>query len=572
AVGMTFEEASSGGGAIRRSDGTVLTLRDAAWHHYTAAWATLLTTARRASERVRDYAEFRRSAVTDGARTVPRAVVFERDEQDRADSLAALLRRNGIDVGFVRGGTRLADAAEHGGARAGVATVPAQPTGPTRPDAVGGGYVVDFAQPQGRLARALLEPDAVLDSAFIAEENERRRTAQASRFYDITAWSLPYAYRLRAWSVRGAPPPSVGTAPRSEPARIRTDSARVMTAAPEVLPRARHAYAFASGSEAAIRTVAALLSDSVRVWYAPRSFVSGGVSFPRGAFVVRVAGNDSSVHDRIRRHAAANALLVVSLASALVEQGTDLGSNSVYPVRAPRVALVGGAPIQGTSFGFAWFALERRIGIPVTTVDASTLAGPVLDEFNVLIVPSVAAAAFERTLGDAGRDRIAQWVRGGGVLITIDAATGWLASERLGLSRLRARRDSARADSSGGAPLPADVPGAIVRVVGDTLSPLMAGVHDREFAAMANSDRAYTVPRDLRAGEAVVRYAPRDRLRLAGYLWPESPARLADSPYLWTERVGRGRVIAFAGEPNFRDLWRGLLPLFANSVLLGASF
>src|SRR5215208_2834623 len=185
---------------------------------------------------------------------------------------------------------------------------------------------------------------------------------------------------------------------------------------------------------------------------------------------------------------------------------------------------------------------------------------------------SVAAAAFERTLGDAGRDRIAQWVRGGGVLITIDAATGWLASERLGLSRLRARRDSARADSSGGAPLPADVPGAIVRVVGDTLSPLMAGVHDREFAAMANSDRAYTVPRDLRAGEAVVRYAPRDRLRLAGYLWPESPARLADSPYLWTERVGRGRVIAFAGEPNFRDLWRGLLPLFANSVLLGASF
>src|SRR5690606_4414187 len=42
AVGMTYEQASSSGGAIRRSDGTILTLRDAASHHYTAAWATVL--------------------------------------------------------------------------------------------------------------------------------------------------------------------------------------------------------------------------------------------------------------------------------------------------------------------------------------------------------------------------------------------------------------------------------------------------------------------------------------------------------------------------------------------------
>jgi hypothetical protein len=40
----------------------------------------------------------------------------------------------------------------------------------------------------------------------------------------------------------------------------------------------------------------------------------------------------------------------------------------------------------------------------------------------------------------------------------------------------------------------------------------------------------------------------------------------------WPERAGRGRVIGFAGDPNFRDLWPGLLPVFANAVLLGASF
>jgi hypothetical protein len=47
---------------------------------------------------------------------------------------------------------------------------------------------------------------------------------------------------------------------------------------------------------------------------------------------------------------------------------------------------------------------------------------------------------------------------------------------------------------------------------------------------------------------------------------------VAGTPYLWTERVGRGRVIGFAADPSFRDMWHGLLPLFANTVFLGPSF
>jgi hypothetical protein len=191
---------------------------------------------------------------------------------------------------------------------------------------------------------------------------------------------------------------------------------------------------------------------------------------------------------------------------------------------------------------------------------------------DVLVVPSAQAAGLERALGSDGRAALTAWVRNGGVLVTLDGATEWLASEALGLSRLRVRRDSVRADSAGGAPLPAGVPGAIVRAVADTLSPLLAGIRDTELPVLVFSDRAFIVPKDLRAGEAVVRYAGAARLRLSGYLWPEAPARLAESPWLWTERVGRGRVIGFAGDPNFRDLWRGLLPLFANAVFLGASF
>ena len=55
-----------------------------------------------------------------------------------------------------------------------------------------------------------------------------------------------------------------------------------------------------------------------------------------------------------------------------------------------------------------------------------------------------------------------------------------MAQERVGLVRTRVRRDSTRADSTGGAPLPGSLPGVLARATVDTLSPLMAGVLNRD--------------------------------------------------------------------------------------------
>ena len=550
AIGMTYEEASSGGGAIRKGDGTLLTLRDAAWHHYTASWATVVTAARRARERVSDYLAFRQSAVSDGERGPIRTVAIAPDGQGRADSLVSHLLTNGIAVGRLRAPADVRDAVAFG------------ESAPRLVHLAAGTYVVDLAQPQGRLAKALLEPDAQLDSSFIAEELERRRTGQSDRFYDMTAWALPYVFHAGAWWTRGTVGP---TDPVDAAALAVGRAAQVPSAAPQ------YAYAFPAGSEASLRLLAALLSDSVRVAFAPRTFTQAGARFPNGTFLVRVAANGSQVGDVVARRAAEAGARVVALRSAAADSGPDLGSNSVFPVKAPRVALVGGQPVSGGSFGFAWFAFDQRLHYPVVTVNAASLGGLDLKNFDVVVVPSVGVGAFDRVLGESGKERLVSWVKDGGTLITLDGATSWLAAEKTGLARLRLRRDTTRADSAGGAPLPSYVPGAIVRLTGDTLSPLLAGIGATEVPAQVSSDRIYNPPKDLAPGEAILRYAPVARLRLAGYLWPEVPARLAESVYLWTENAGRGRVIGFAGDPNYRDLWRGLLPLFANAVFLGPS-
>ncbi|HEX5634047.1 MAG TPA: hypothetical protein VFX50_12500, partial [Gemmatimonadales bacterium] len=264
-VGMLFESASSSGGAVRRNDGTVRTLHQAAWEHYTAEWATVRTSARRRTELVGDYARARAGAIAIHARSPMRAIVFSRDAEGRADSLAAKLRDNGIEVQRLTSGTELRDATPFGATSAATARLRA------------GDYVVDLAQPQGHLAKALLEPDAELDSAFLRFELELRRTGQRNRFYDVTAWSLPLAWRVPAWHLRSVPlgVAADGAPPASHPAP----------------GTARYGYAWAPGSEAALRLLASLLKDSVRVRFAPYSFTTGGESFPAGAFLVRVAAN-----------------------------------------------------------------------------------------------------------------------------------------------------------------------------------------------------------------------------------------------------------------------------------------
>jgi hypothetical protein len=547
-IGMLFESASSSGGAVQRSDGAIRTLRQAAWEHYTAEWATVRTSARRRTELLSDYAKSRRDAISIHAAGPMRAIVFERDGQGRADSLALKLRANGIDVLRLTADADVRDATLFGERSA---------ASSTRLRA--GSFVVDLAQPQGHLAKALLEPDAELDSAFIKLELEMRRTGQPDRFYDITAWSLPYAWRVKAWHTRSVP--TGATAFTSLP----------RDATPPV-PRAQYGYVFDPGSEASLRLLASLLKDSVRVWHAPRAFTAGGRAFPHGAFLVRVAPNGESIHERVSSLATEAGAAVYPIPSAGVEEGTDLGSNSVRPIRFPRVALLASAPVSGNSFGFSWFALDQRVGYPTTLVDAAFVSGPGMSDFNVLVMPSLQGAALDRALGDAGKTRLADWVRNGGVLITIDGATAWVAQESTKLARIRVRRDTTRADSAGGAPLQTNLPGVIARATIDTLSPLLAGVNETDIPVFANSDRVLTVPKDLTAGEAIVRFAPANRVRLAGYFWPEMPERIALSPWLWTERVGRGRVIAFAHDLNFRDLFRGLLPLFGNAVLLGGTF
>jgi hypothetical protein len=416
ATGMTYETDGGGWKGLlwRREDGSLLSFRDGIAKHWTSAMATIEVTASRAAERLRDYAAYRRRAVEAGRAGPMRAVVIEaaRDPQ-RAAELAAALARAGVEV-------RRADAA-FGAARAHAYGAGSLPNAPAAARTfAAGSYVVDLAQPQGRLARAILEPAPVLDPAFARRQVERFRrnlrrgdagAREDAEFYDITAWSLPVAFGVEAYWTEDAggargellrdpaaalPGPGLAEAPAAEPGALTpapfaarptalagpaagpyAAGALGATAGGDLLPApvdggiaagangatAARATALLFGPErtGATRLAFQLLAAGYRVGVAADTVEAGGRLWPRGTYVVRTSRNDTTPRRRGRP------------ARARGRRGGHAGGLGVHRARAVRRGLVGGGRPQAaarggggrrgvsqTGFGALWWTMDRR--------------------------------------------------------------------------------------------------------------------------------------------------------------------------------------------------------------------
>ncbi len=201
-------------------------------------------------------------------------------------------------------------------------------------------------------------------------------------------------------------------------------------------------------------------------------------------------------------------------------------------------------------------------------VRSGSVATTPLDRFNVLIVPSAPAAGLDTTLGPRGIERVGQWVRDGGTLVTIGTATDF-ARSGLDLIALRSWYDT----DEGKDAQRFELEGTVLRTRLDTGYWLSAGYAETDFPALVVGSRVYRAPEGppSSARRVVARFAERDSLRISGLAWDEALDRLSGSVFVYEERVGQGRVIAFAEDVNFRGFWRGANRLFLNAVVVGPS-
>jgi hypothetical protein len=561
-IGMTFEQASARGLVWRREDGTQLTFLDGIHNHFRAALATVETAARGREKLLRDFLDFRRSAVSEGeSGAVRQYVLVPGGDRVRLLRLADLLAGQGIEV-------RLAAAELWGGAR----SFPA------------GSIVVPLAQPAGRLVRNLLDPQVAMDEAFLKEQDRRRKKRLPDEIYDQTGWSLPLAFDVAC----------VGTATLTGETRPYAPGAVAEEEGPAAA-KVAWLMPWGSGTAAAVAEAA---QAGLKVRVAEGGFRLGGRAFPAGTAIVRVAENPDTARETLGRIARRHGAEAVAVDSGYVEEGVSLGSGRVRLVEKPRVLLAWDRPTSSTSTGWARWVLERRFGQPVTAVRVSSLGRVDLSRYDVVVLPS---GDYGEALGEGAVKRLRDWVSAGGTLVALGEASRWLTREKVGLLDTKTElrdgrpepepgRDEKKepgkppAKDEDGKPEPFDlekavqpererpdaVPGAILRVTLDPEHWLSAGT-DGEVQAIVESRRVFT-PMKLDKGKNVGVYAKKDRVVESGLVWDDVRDLLAQKAFLMHQPTGEGHVIAFAEDPNYRGYAEATELLFLNAVLLGPAY
>jgi len=552
AIGMTYEQASARGLVWRQADETRLTFLDGIVHHFTASLSTVETAARNRERILREFLDYRRSAVQEGEKgPVREYLIPPGPDPARTSRLIRLLAEQGVEV-------RRAEEPVRSGGR----TLPA------------GTYILPAAQPAGRLLRNLMDPHTPQPDSFVKEQDRRRKKRLGDQIYDITAWSLPQVFDVEVLAADRSG--DVRSIPYQAPGEARATA----------LPPAKVAYLMPWGSGAASAAIAAM-QEGIRVRVAYETFTLAGRKYPAGTAIIRVADNPGDLAARLGAIAARHEAEIVPADTGFVDAGISLGSNEVLALKPPRVLLAWDAPVQSASAGWARYVLERRFNQKVTAVRTNSMNELDLRRFDVIVLPSGNYATLS---GDMLR-RLKDWISAGGTLITIAEASRWAAREKIELLSARTElrdgrpetepsdKESKKTDTAPAQPidlektiqpereLPESTPGALVRVLLDTEHWLAAGT-DGEIQAIVEGRRVFT-PIKLDQGRNVGVYAKPDRLLVGGLVWEEAQKLLAQKAFLIDQPVGQGRIIAFAEDPDYRAFAEATELLLINAVLLG---
>lgn len=546
ALGMTYEQASARALRLQQSDGDLLTYGDGVLHHFTAAIETAVTAARNRERILRDYLAFQRDGVAAGQSGPAEIVLHSAHDPGMAERLAMMLVENGVEV-YRASGPVTADG---------------------RTLSAGSSFIVPLDQPRHAFIHNLLDANVPMAEDFVRRQIERRANRQSDEIYDLTAWS-----QSLLWDVEAIETDATG--PRGQPV-----TGVATLEAPPALPEALVGYLIPWGTNAAAAVVEAL-REGIRVRAAGAEFTLDGRRYGTGTAIVRAAENGPDLRQRLAEIAARHRAEVVAIDDAYVREGMSLGSGRVRGLREPRVILVYDAPGQSYSVGWARYALERRYGQRTTAVRASSLGRARLDDYDVVVFPS---GNYGSAVGDGLLDRLRTWMRDGGTVITMAESSRW--ASRAGLLATESERRGGRAEGDDppdpGTPdqpieyldaispedeSPEGVPGAILRTVLDTEHWLSAGT-DGEIGVLVEGSRVFR-PITLDDGTNVGRYADLENLVLGGIVWEESRPQLANKAFLIHQPVGRGQLVAFAEDPNYRAYAEATQLLFMNAVLLG---
>ncbi|MFY7671475.1 M14 metallopeptidase family protein [Tenacibaculum sp. MEBiC06402] len=522
AIGMTYEQAGHGkaGLGIKTKEGEVLTLKDRLTHHTTTGLSTVEVASKNTTKLNSEFKKYFNN------RSFKYKSYVLQGDSDKLNALKKLLKLHEIKYsstsnkevqGFVY-----------------------------RKNATGklsiskNNLSISTNQPKGKLVEVLFEPKTVIKDSLT---------------YDITSWSLPYAYGLDAVATK-------------KDISSRTDKVNFKEAS---LKSNVYAYVFDWNHITDAALLADLLQNKIRVRTTSKTIENSSQKLQPGSLIVTKRDNkhisnfDKLIYELSKKHNKTNNHITTGLST----KGPDLGSYSVTEIKNKKIAVLGGKGISTLSYGEVRYFLEQDLNYTYSAIKTSDLSSSLLSKFNILILPN---GSYSNILNSEKLKTLKNWIRQGGKVISIGYANQVFAnSKSFGLTPKanKKKKDTTKTETKKRVYAETEreqikslITGAIFKTDVDNTHPLGFG-YSKDYFTLKLGTSSYDF---LKNGANVVTLD--DNTVVSGFAGSKTLQKQKGSLIFGTENIGGGKIIYLADNPLFRGFWDNGKLFFANALFM----
>ena len=523
AIGMTYEQGGiSAGLGVQDKNNDTVTLVGRALHHFTTGMSTVEISALNHQKLLTEFKKYYQNSRA-GNHGMYQTYLMTSSSAHKIKAITDLLKKNNIQYGTYTGNTGIKAFDYH-----------------TKSEGsfINEGYTIAVAaaQAHGVLASVLLDP--------ITQVND-------SNTYDITAWSLPYAFGVH------------GFASKEKLAHSNEFNLPTYTIA-----STNYGYLIPYHSFSTAKVLAQLLHKNIKVRYAEKAFTTGGRNYDKGTLIVLKTSNAANWAADTKAICEAAGVEAVAVSTGYSEKGADFGSPLDKIINhAPKVALLTGEGVSALAAGEVWNYFEQQLNYPITQLTYSMMGRIDLNKYDVVIVPE---GQYRDLNSKPMADKFQAFVRKGGVLIALESAAQQFASNPDWGIKLKEMPTPSK-PSVNDLPkygervedqLTYSNPGAIYKVKIDDTHPIGYGTNGIYYDLKQDAN-LYEPSNDIWNVGAIKKDS-----YVTGFVGVKAKSVIQEGVVIGVKEIGAGKLVFMADDPIFRNFWESGKLILANAVFL----
>ena len=608
-LGILYEQSRMAEDGVRRPEGTIQSYKESVHHQFISSIANLKTLQVNSKEMYQDYWNGRKYNISKNSVYANQTfVILPTKNHGRLNALANKLRAQDIELFTNNNSISVKTAFNQSGKSLEDFMIPK------------GSLIIPNKQPEAPLISAILEFDADINESVLLEERQENLRDGSSIMYDTTAFNFSMMFGLSAVSVPENITNSLNIW-QPYPTNIEINDKAIM-------------WATDGQDDRSVAFAARLMEKNVQVRIIDKDAVLSGHELSRGSVVVLGMDNpkNENLINEINTVATELDISLHSLESGFGnEELPDWGGRHFRLLERPQIAILSHSGFSSYDVGVSWWSLDHHLGIRHSQINSSFAGYADLRRYNTIIMPSGSpsmntnntkalmdwvaqggtliannrSTRFLTSNAEIGSVRMIQdtfensndynfdLLRETSALnneidkkniqqysLDLKIEYPWeSAEERLSQEELEFRDEWQSIFMPSGAMVAGRVDnkhwlsfGApdVLPILYGNYPVLMTGSNAEAVIRIGSYEDNNEVQDYRTINWSSIPPGKDLNIRMSGLVWPEAAQRIANSAYLTRERVGKGQIILFSGEPNFRGSARGTNRLWLNAVVYGA--